>query len=179
MKKVPAGRSVFRAPRALGSLAFCAIAVSLSLLAFALYPGGTALAQNQTTMRTLTGPLQAPCTSTFANPAPITINDAAPAAPYPSTLAVAGFSALALPSCATNDSMIYIIGVALRQQGSCAVKADLNTLEGLYAWKLVGGELNPGRDAPVNVGATAPVAVARTQDLMCSMPVMGPWCSAL
>jgi hypothetical protein len=41
-------------------------------------------------------------------------------------LAAAGFSALALPSCATNDSMIYIIGVAARQQGACTVKADLN-----------------------------------------------------
>jgi hypothetical protein len=42
-------------------------------------------------------------------------------------LGAAGFSALALPSCATNDSMIYIIGVALRQQGACAVKADLGS----------------------------------------------------
>lgn len=32
-----------------------------------------------------------------------------------------------LPSCATNDSMMYIVGVAVRQQGECAVKADLET----------------------------------------------------
>ena len=37
----------------------------------------------------------------------------------------AALSAMVLPSCATNDSMIYIIGVAVRQAGACAVKADL------------------------------------------------------
>jgi len=42
-------------------------------------------------------------------------------------IGAAGLSAMVLPSCATNDSMIYIVGVALRQQGSCAVKADLTT----------------------------------------------------
>ncbi|HYP87155.1 MAG TPA: hypothetical protein VEQ59_03365 [Polyangiaceae bacterium] len=30
-----------------------------------------------------------------------------------------------LPSCADNDSMMYIVGVAARQSGACAVKADL------------------------------------------------------
>lgn len=32
----------------------------------------------------------------------------------------------ALPSCATNDSMMYIVGVALRKAGACAVKPDLS-----------------------------------------------------
>jgi hypothetical protein len=30
-----------------------------------------------------------------------------------------------LPSCATNDSMMYIVGVAVRKAGACAVKPDL------------------------------------------------------
>ena len=49
--------------------------------------------------------------------------------PLKSLLAIgaASLSAFALPSCATNDSMIYIVGVAARQQGACTVKADLNT----------------------------------------------------
>lgn len=41
--------------------------------------------------------------------------------------AAVSFAAGALPSCATNDSMMYIVGVAARQSGSCAVKADLET----------------------------------------------------
>ncbi len=40
-------------------------------------------------------------------------------------LAAASLAAGALPSCATNDSMMYIVGVAARQAGACAVKADL------------------------------------------------------
>jgi hypothetical protein len=51
---------------------------------------------------------------------------------------------MVLPSCATNDSMIYIIGVALRQEGACAVKADLGatilakgTLDRLFASEYV------------------------------------------
>jgi hypothetical protein len=40
-------------------------------------------------------------------------------------LGVACFSACALPSCATNDSMMFIVGVAVRKQGACAVKAEL------------------------------------------------------
>jgi hypothetical protein len=40
-------------------------------------------------------------------------------------LAAASVVACALPSCATNDSMMYIVGVAARQSGACAVKADL------------------------------------------------------
>ncbi|HXK19189.1 MAG TPA: hypothetical protein VNG33_15355 [Polyangiaceae bacterium] len=49
--------------------------------------------------------------------------------PFKFLLAIgaAGVSAMVLPSCATNDSMIYIVGVALRQQGSCAVRGDLGT----------------------------------------------------
>jgi hypothetical protein len=42
-------------------------------------------------------------------------------------LGAACFGAAALPSCATNDSMMYIVGVAARQAGACAVKADLET----------------------------------------------------
>jgi hypothetical protein len=52
--------------------------------------------------------------------------------------------AMVLPSCATNDSMIYIIGVAVRQQGACAVKADLaatilakGTMDRLFASEYV------------------------------------------
>lgn len=40
-------------------------------------------------------------------------------------LAAASSFAGALPSCATNDSMMYIVGVAAREQGSCTVSADL------------------------------------------------------
>jgi hypothetical protein len=36
------------------------------------------------------------------------------------------FVAASLPSCATNDSMMYIVGVALRKAGACAVKPDLS-----------------------------------------------------
>jgi hypothetical protein len=42
-------------------------------------------------------------------------------------LGAACFAAGALPSCATNDSMMYIVGVAARQSGACSVKADLET----------------------------------------------------
>lgn len=42
-------------------------------------------------------------------------------------LAAASVVAGALPSCATNDSMMYIVGVAARQSGACAVKADLES----------------------------------------------------
>src|SRR5450432_138407 len=45
MKKKGPFRSGFFHPRILLSLAFCAIGVLLALLAFALYPGATALAQ--------------------------------------------------------------------------------------------------------------------------------------
>lgn len=37
------------------------------------------------------------------------------------------FTAGALPSCATNDSMMFIIGVSARKAGSCTVKADLDS----------------------------------------------------
>jgi len=33
----------------------------------------------------------------------------------------------ALPSCATNDSMMFIVGVGVRKAGACAVKADLTS----------------------------------------------------
>lgn len=42
-------------------------------------------------------------------------------------LAAVGLVVGALPSCATNDSMMYIVGVAARESGSCAVAADLET----------------------------------------------------
>lgn len=42
-------------------------------------------------------------------------------------LGVAALSAAALPSCATNDSMMFIIGVAARKAGACTVKADLSS----------------------------------------------------
>lgn len=42
-------------------------------------------------------------------------------------LAAVSLAAGALPSCATNDSMMFIVGVAARQSGACAVKADLST----------------------------------------------------
>src|ERR1700730_3109798 len=45
MKKKTASKSAFFTPRVLISLAFCATGVLLTLLAFALYPGGNALAQ--------------------------------------------------------------------------------------------------------------------------------------
>src|ERR1044071_3242476 len=45
MKKKPAARSAFFNPRVLIGLAFCSIALLLTLLAFSLYPGGNALAQ--------------------------------------------------------------------------------------------------------------------------------------
>jgi hypothetical protein len=32
----------------------------------------------------------------------------------------------ALPGCATNDSMMYIVGVALRRSGACSVKPELS-----------------------------------------------------
>lgn len=46
-----------------------------------------------------------------------------------SLLALGAVSSAAgiLPSCATNDSMMYIVGVAARQEGACAVDADLET----------------------------------------------------
>ncbi|HVY28042.1 MAG TPA: hypothetical protein VHB79_15905 [Polyangiaceae bacterium] len=37
------------------------------------------------------------------------------------------FTAGALPSCATNDSMMFIIGVAVRKAGSCTVSASLDS----------------------------------------------------
>jgi hypothetical protein len=46
MKKKPASKSAFFNPRVLISFVFCAIGVLLALLAFALYPGGNALAQS-------------------------------------------------------------------------------------------------------------------------------------
>jgi hypothetical protein len=48
--------------------------------------------------------------------------------PSPKSLfafAAASLAAGALPSCATNDSMMYIVGVVYREAGSCTVKADL------------------------------------------------------
>ena len=45
MKKKPASKSAFFNPRVLLGLAFCSIGLLLALLAFALYPGGKALAQ--------------------------------------------------------------------------------------------------------------------------------------
>ena len=45
MKKQPSSKSAFFNPRLLIALAFCSIGLLLALLAFALYPGGHALAQ--------------------------------------------------------------------------------------------------------------------------------------
>ena len=42
-------------------------------------------------------------------------------------LGVVAISASALPSCATNDSMMFIVGVAARKAGACTVSADLTT----------------------------------------------------
>ncbi len=39
--------------------------------------------------------------------------------------AAACLSAAALPSCATNDSMMFIIGVYARKQGACSAKPDI------------------------------------------------------
>src|SRR5437667_2118108 len=47
MKKKAASKSAFFTPRVLIALAFCSIGLLLALLAFALYPGGNALAQGQ------------------------------------------------------------------------------------------------------------------------------------
>ena len=47
MKKKPAAQSAFLNPRVLISFAFCAIGAVIALLAFALYPGGKALARTQ------------------------------------------------------------------------------------------------------------------------------------
>ena len=60
-KKSPSSKSAFFNPRVLISFAFCAIAVFLTLLAFALYPGGNAFArQNQSGgQRNVTAPLAA------------------------------------------------------------------------------------------------------------------------
>jgi hypothetical protein len=46
MKKEPASKSAFFTPRVVISLAFCAISVLVALLAFSLYPGGYAFAEN-------------------------------------------------------------------------------------------------------------------------------------
>src|SRR5436190_19883404 len=45
MNKNPTSKSAFFNPRVLIGLAFCAIGLLLALFAFALYPGGNALAQ--------------------------------------------------------------------------------------------------------------------------------------
>src|SRR2546429_903278 len=45
MKKRAASKSAFFTPRVLIGVAFCSIGLLLALLAFALYPGGNALAQ--------------------------------------------------------------------------------------------------------------------------------------
>lgn len=42
-------------------------------------------------------------------------------------LAVAGLGASVLPSCAENDSMMFIIGVYARAQGACTPKAELDS----------------------------------------------------
>lgn len=42
-------------------------------------------------------------------------------------LALAGLGASVLPSCATNDSMMFIIGVYARKQGSCQPQADADS----------------------------------------------------
>jgi hypothetical protein len=54
--------------------------------------------------------------------------------------------AAALPSCATNDSMMYIVGVAVRKAGACAIKADLSgtilakgTMDRLFATDYIAG----------------------------------------
>jgi hypothetical protein len=39
-------------------------------------------------------------------------------------VAVAGLGVAALPSCATNDSMMFVIGVYARKQGQCAPKPE-------------------------------------------------------
>jgi hypothetical protein len=46
---------------------------------------------------------------------------------FTSLLAVAATCVVAgaLPSCATNDSMMYIVGVAVRKAGACSIKPDL------------------------------------------------------
>jgi hypothetical protein len=45
-------------------------------------------------------------------------------------LGIAGLAAAALPSCATNDSMMFIMGVYARKQGTCTPKAE----EGAPIW---------------------------------------------
>lgn len=52
----------------------------------------------------------------------------------------------ALPSCATNDSMMYIVGVAVRKSGACSVKPDLagamlskGAMDRLFASEYVAG----------------------------------------
>lgn len=54
----------------------------------------------------------------------------------------------ALPSCATNDSMMYIVGVSVRKSGACAIKPDLSgailakgTMDRLFASEYVAGLL--------------------------------------
>jgi len=51
-----------------------------------------------------------------------------------------------LPSCATNDSMMYIVGVSVRKAGACTIKPDLSgtilakgTLDRLFATDYVAG----------------------------------------
>jgi len=63
-------------------------------------------------------------------------------------LGVAAFTAGALPSCATNDSMMFIIGVAARKAGACTISASLDspilargTLDRLFASDYVAGLL--------------------------------------
>lgn len=61
---------------------------------------------------------------------------------FTATCLVAG----ALPSCATNDSMMYIVGVAVRKSGACSIKPDLGgsflaqgTMDRLFTSEYVAG----------------------------------------
>ncbi len=51
MKKELASKSAFFTPRVVISLAFCAVSVLVALLAFSLYPGGYAFAENSDSSR--------------------------------------------------------------------------------------------------------------------------------
>src|SRR5437764_15133353 len=78
MKKKPASKSAFFTPRVLISLAFCATGVLLTLLAFALYPGGNAFARQDQSSLQAPAPqnLQVP-NSTFSHAqAPVSVQAA-------------------------------------------------------------------------------------------------------
>ena len=122
MKKKPASKSAFFNPRVLIGLAFCSIGLLLALLAFALYPGGNALAeQNQAGVQELAPEnVEAP-----VPPSPLGIGICSTAGPVEIEATVGNIGPLAYPNLGAAIAAIN----AGTHQGVITVEICANTTE--------------------------------------------------